>query len=135
VEKKLLVLDDDLDILKALSETFAIAGFTVVTAASGEKALEEVRKKYFPVMFVDLNLPGIDGVKFCKEVRKDNLLSSIFAMSGLGIAYGLEEIRKAGFDDYFIKPFNIKDLLKAAQYSFEKNERWEENKKDGRLSD
>ncbi|MEA2064629.1 MAG: response regulator [Gemmatimonadota bacterium] len=134
MEKKVLVLDDEKEIRHILKETFSLEGYTVVTAQSSEKALKAAKEENFPVMFVDLNLPGMDGVSFCREVKERNPINCIHAMSGFGIAFGLKEILDTGFDDYFIKPFAIKDLINAARYSFEKIARWESNKKTGHLS-
>lgn len=124
-EKKLLVVDDEVFILNMLKEVFSKAGYTVLTAENAEQALEILKKKSIMVMFLDLNLPGMSGVDLCKEIRRNNQIGVIYALTGYSNFYGLLECRSAGFDDFFVKPVKIELLLKVAEEAFEKLKRWE----------
>ena len=75
-------------------------------------------------MFFDLNLPEMDGIELCKEIKKDMPMSIIYAITGYTSLFELSNCREAGFEDYFKKPVNIKTLVKIAADSFEKLERW-----------
>ena len=78
-------------------------------------------------MFLDLNLPGMNGAKLCRQIRQDNPIACMHAVTGYPSDYELVNCRRAGFDDYFIKPVGLKLLLNAARDSFEKLERWKSN--------
>jgi CheY-like chemotaxis protein len=75
-------------------------------------------------MFLDIRLPGMSGVELCKKIRSKDQISIIHAFTGYSNIYGLLECRAAGFDDFFVKPVKLDVLLKAAQDSFERLERW-----------
>jgi len=124
-EKKILVVDDEVLILDLLREVFQSAGYTVLTAESGEEALKILQHESIMVMFLDIKLPGISGIELCKKIRVENQICIIHAMTGYNNIYGLLECRAAGFDDFFIKPVRMNLLKKAAQDAFDKLERWD----------
>ena len=66
------------------------------------------------VMFLDLKLPGTNGVELGREIRRQNPIASLFAVTGYVSLFELANCREAGFDDYFIKPAKLEDLLAAA---------------------
>jgi len=123
-EKKSLLVDDEVAILDVLKEIFTMHGYQIVTAGSAEKALEILSNESIMVMFLDLKLPGMSGIDLCRQIRKDNQIAIIHALTGYVNVFGLLECRTAGFDDYFIKPANTKILLEAAESAFKKIERW-----------
>ena len=120
----ILVVDDEKDIRNMLEQAFAGVGYSVSTAASGEKALEILEQESIQVLFLDLNLPGMDGMELCRRIRKDRPMSIIFAVTGYASLFELRDCREAGFDDYFTKPVNMEDLYQAAHHAFEKLNRW-----------
>jgi CheY-like chemotaxis protein len=75
-------------------------------------------------MFLDLKLPGMSGIDLCKQIRKENQIAIIHALTGYSNFFGLLECRSAGFDDFFTKPAGLPVLLKTAEHAFEKIERW-----------
>ncbi len=76
------------------------------------------------VMFLDLKLPDMNGIDLCKRIRRDNLVAVIYAITGYTNYYTLMDCRAAGFDDFFVKPVDMKTLLRATKDAFEKIERW-----------
>jgi DNA-binding response OmpR family regulator len=123
-EKKILIVDDEFSIRDMLTELFSLAGYAVRTAESAEDALNILKDNCIDIMFLDLDLPRMNGIDLCKKIRKSNQVCIIHAVTGYGGLYGLNECRSAGFDDFFIKPIGIEFLLKAAEEAFEKIERW-----------
>ncbi len=123
--KRILIVDDETAILDILKEIFVLSGYDVVTAVSAEKALEILRKDSVMVMFFDLKLPQMSGIDLCKEIRKTNKVAIIHALTGYVDNYGAQECRDAGFDDYFIKPVQVKSLVEAAESAFRRLERWD----------
>lgn len=124
VDKKILVIDDEEVIRELLNKIFTKAGYVVRLAESAEKALEILKTESIMIMFLDLNLVGANGVELCKQIRKDNYIGIIYALTGFTDLFSLIQCREAGFDDFFTKPATVEILLKAASEGFEKLERW-----------
>jgi len=125
--KKILVVDDEAMILEMMKTVFDNAGYEVFTAENAQTALKVLGPENIMVMFLDLSLPGMNGIELCKKIRKENQIAIIFAFTGYSNLFGLLECRAAGFDDFFEKPSDIKILLKAVQDAFEKLARWRTN--------
>ncbi len=123
-EKKILVVDDEEVIRDILEQAFSKAGYTVRSAESGEKALEILKDEKIQVMFLDLNMPEMNGVELCRKIRKDFPMAIIHAVTGYSSLFELSDCREAGFDDYFNKPVNLELLFKAARDAFDKLDRW-----------
>lgn len=123
-EKKILVVDDEKAIINLLTQAFSRVGYTVRSAQNAKEALELLQNEKINVMFFDLNMPEMDGIELCKEVKKDMPMSIIYAVTGYVSLFELADCREAGFEDYFKKPMNMKTLIKMANDAFEKLERW-----------
>ena len=123
-EKKILVVDDEKAIISLMDQAFSRSGFIVAQAESAEAAIEILKQEKILVLFIDLNLPKMDGLELCKRVKKDNPISIIHAVTGYSSLFELVDCIDAGFDDYFKKPVDIRILIKAATEAFEKIERW-----------
>lgn len=121
---KILVVDDEEAIREMLEEAFSRAGYQVRSTESAEAAVELLKDDKIHVMFLDLNLPGMNGVELCRQIRRDMPMAIIHAVTGYASLFELADCREAGFDDYFTKPVNLADLLKAAKDAFEKIDRW-----------
>lgn len=122
--KKILVVDDEVSVRNLFRDTFGSTGYDVRLAEGAETALELLKEEEIHVIFLDLKLFGMNGIELCKQIRKDNPIAIIFAMTGWAALYDIEECREAGFDDFFTKPTQIDMLLKAVDNAFEKLERW-----------
>jgi DNA-binding response OmpR family regulator len=129
-EKKILVVDDEVTILEVMKEFFEMEGYTVFTAQNAQEALKLLGEEAFMVMFLDLKLPDMSGIELCKRIRRDNFVAVIYAVTGYTNFYNLMDCRAAGFDDFFVKPVDMKILLKAAGDAFEKITRWQVEKYD-----
>ena len=117
-------MDDEVLIIDLLKTALSSAGYTVLTAGSAEEAMEILKRESVMVMFLDLNLPGMNGLDLCKKIRKKNTIGIIFAITGYSNFYGLLDCRTVGFDDFFIKPVKLDVLLKSVQEAFERLDRW-----------
>ena len=122
--RKILVVDDEEAIRNLFEQAFSRDAYKVRTAESAEEALELLKDEKIQVMFLDLNMPGMNGIDLCKEIRKDFPMAIIHAVTGYSSLFELADCREAGFDDYFTKPVNLTALQKAAKDAFEKLDRW-----------
>lgn len=124
MKDKILVVDDDEAVRYTLYEILDNAGYEVHCVDKAKEALEIFEKKDIHVFFIDLQLPGMNGVELCHEIRKSREMDFLCAMTGHSALYGLVQCRQAGFDDYFLKPFDIKNITNAAAYGVNKLKRW-----------
>lgn len=123
-ERKILVVDDEEGVANLFRQIFERDGYTVRIADSGEKALDLLENETIYVMFIDLNMPGMDGIELCREIKKNSSLTVLFAITGYSSLFELAECREAGFEDYFKKPVEISILREVVKAAFEKVERW-----------
>ena len=113
MRKKILVVDDDADLVELLSFNLKKAGFAIGTAFDGVEALKKARSIAPDLILLDVMLPELDGLAVCEILRRDSATASIpvimlTALTGeLGRLAGLE----AGADDYVTKPFSAKQLV------------------------
>lgn len=111
--ERVLVVDDEKDILELVRYNLAREGYHVTSVTSGEEALREVRGQVPDLVILDLMLPGVDGLDVCRQLRNDTRTAHtpIVMLTAKGeetdIVIGLE----LGADDYITKPFSPKVLL------------------------
>ena len=118
-KKKILIVDDQIEILNVFKKAFEKKGYTVHTAETSEGALEILKVENLKVMFLDLNLPGINGLDLCRKIRKDRSDAQIFAITGYASKYEFSDCHEAGFDGYFTKPVNLKLLYEITEKAFD----------------
>ncbi|HTZ18998.1 MAG TPA: response regulator [Dissulfurispiraceae bacterium] len=111
--KNILVIDDEADIVELVAYNLRKEGFTVETAHDGEEGLKMIDSKKYDLIFLDLMLPGVQGIELCKMVRNNPETSRvpIIMLTAKG-----EEIDKiigleVGADDYITKPFSTRELV------------------------
>ena len=107
--KKLLLVDDDRNLLDALAYNLRNAGYQVITALDGAAALEQARSESPDLVILDLMLPEVDGLVVCRSLRQESDMPILLltARSGeLDKIIGLE----TGADDYLTKPFSLGEL-------------------------
>ena len=122
--EQILIVEDDPEVLHIIEEVFVNDGFSVLTAKDGETALNLIDCHNCPVIFLDLQLPGISGIELCEVIRTKFPLVNIFAITGHHSLFELSHARMAGFDDYFFKPADMSILLKAARDACDRIHRW-----------
>lgn len=107
---RVLVCDDEVQILRALRVILRDAGYEAVTAATGEEALDRVAVKPPAAAILDLMLPGIDGVEVTKRLREWSEMP-IIVLSAVGEEEAKVRALAAGADDYVTKPFGPPELI------------------------
>lgn len=107
---KILVLEDQLDIANLIRINLEMLGFEVTHYAQGNRALMGLKENHFDLLVLDLNLPDIDGLTVCKNLRSCNNQIPILMLTArsdeLDRVIGLE----VGADDYLSKPFSVLEL-------------------------
>ena len=110
---KILLVDDELDILEFLSYNLEKEGFIVYTAKNGIEALKVAEKKTPHLIILDVMMPEMDGIAACEELRKMPSLNStlIAFLTARGEDYSQIAGFEAGADDYITKPIRPKVLI------------------------
>src|SRR5260221_5915308 len=106
----ILVVDDEKEIVRALSRSLSAHGYTVFIARSGEEAIEEVARHRPDLMLLDLMLPGISGLDVCRQVRTESSVP-ILVLSVKETEHDKVEALDLGADDYIQKPFGMNEVL------------------------
>src|SRR5947208_2771392 len=107
---RILVVDDEIEILRALQRSLTAHGYEVFTASTGEEALEAITHYRPDLMLLDLGLPGISGLEVCKRVRTQSNLP-IIVLSVKDAERDKVLALDLGADDYVSKPFGINEVL------------------------
>jgi two-component system, OmpR family, KDP operon response regulator KdpE len=107
---RILVVDDEIEIVRALQRSLTAHGFEVFVAHSGEEALEAVAHYRPDVMVLDLGLPGISGLEVCRAVRAQSNLP-IVVLSVKDTERDKVLALDLGADDYVSKPFGMNEVL------------------------
>jgi two-component system KDP operon response regulator KdpE len=105
-----LIVDDESAIRRALHNTLHGMGFEVDDAASGEAALDLVRDAEYDAVLMDINMPGMGGIRACRELRKSLPHLGILMLTVRDREEDKVTALDAGADDYITKPFNIREL-------------------------
>ena len=107
---KILIVDDESSIRRALHNTLHSMGFDVDDASDGESALQFVREEKYDAVLLDINMPGIGGIRACREMRKSLPSLGILMLTVRDSEEDKVAALDAGADDYITKPFNIREL-------------------------
>jgi len=128
--KKILVADDQADVLQLIAVRLKSSGFDVVTASDGQEVLLKVKEERPDLVVLDLMMPKLDGYKACRLLKFDSRYKKIpvLILSARSQPEDIKLAQKCGADDYMVKPFDppaflgkIKELLAAAESVGEKN--------------
>ena len=126
-DMRTLLLDESKGFLysRGKNPTIDILSKKLAALDSAEEALEIMGKEKFYVFFLDINLPGMDGMQLCRHIRQVQPFAYISAITGNFSMDQRNQYRDAGFDDYFLKPFKIADIIRATDHGFERLGRWQ----------
>ena len=113
MSKKVLVVDDEIEIVKAIEIRLIKEGFEVITALDGDEALKKARKEIPDLLILDLMLPKMDGCKVCRLLKFDQKYRDIPVIMLTARVEKQDRSlgMKMGADEYITKPFEWEDLL------------------------
>jgi DNA-binding response OmpR family regulator len=123
--RRALVVEDDPDIVELLAHYLSADGWTVDALADGRRALERARSGGYQLVILDLQLPGMDGLALCAELRREAATRDLPVV--MLTARGDEADRivglEMGADDYVVKPFSPKELVARVRALFRRLDR------------
>jgi two-component system KDP operon response regulator KdpE len=107
---RILVVDDDPQIRRAMRTTLTGRGYEVSDARTGEEGLEQMRAGSYDLVLLDLNMPGMGGIETCRQIRSASDVA-IVMLTVSNAEKDKVEALDAGADDYITKPFSTPELL------------------------
>jgi DNA-binding response OmpR family regulator len=108
---KVLIVEDDPDFAESLMIALGVRDCHVDIARTGEEAIRKFRSLCYDIAFMDIKLPGINGVESLTEIRSFCPSAKIVMMTGFSEATLLDTARKAGAIDILRKPFRLKEMF------------------------
>ena len=112
---KVLLVDDEPDFTDAISERLSSRGFSVEAASNGIEAVDKIDDKNYDVIFLDLAMPGIDGIETLKQIMAKNPDMQVYLLTGHATLQKGIEAMKFGAKDVLEKPIDIKALVERIQ--------------------
>jgi len=106
----ILVVDDEPQIRRVLRTTLTAEGYTIIEARDGAEALEKVRSERPDLILLDMNMPVLDGLQACREIRSGSEVP-IIMLTVRSAEKDKVRALDAGADDYVVKPFGMQELL------------------------
>ncbi len=113
MQKRILIVDDELFVRELLSDIFASDGFEVRTAASQTQAMGLVETEEFQAAVIDIRLPGVNGLELFHQIRRLNADISLIAMSGQACLETAIEALRISAHDFLLKPFRVAEIKKS----------------------
>lgn len=110
-KNKILLVDDEEIIVKAMKKNFEQEGYEVMTASCGEEAVEMNTSQQFDLIITDLSMPGMNGITVLAEAKKQNPDIGSIILTGYGDMTSAIEALRLGADDYLLKPCDTEELL------------------------
>jgi len=116
-EKKVLIVDDEPDIVETIKFVLETEGITCITSYDGEDALNKAKSKKPDLIILDVMLPKINGYKVCRLLKFDSKYKNIPILMVTARSQEEDKVigNETGADEYITKPFNIEELVEITK--------------------
>jgi two-component system, OmpR family, alkaline phosphatase synthesis response regulator PhoP len=113
MSKKILIIEDERDVVKLLRYNLEKEGFRVSSATDGSLALAEIRREEPDLVVLDLMLPGMDGLEICRQLRRHDKYAGLPILMLTARSEEADRVvgLELGADDYVTKPFSMRELV------------------------
>ena len=118
--EKLLIVDDEAMILEYCRSALLDAGYEVVTAGDGQRAVELARTETFALLVTDIKMPGMDGLSTFRAIRQVQPEIAGMIITGYGSLENAVQALQLGFGWFLTKPFTVDELVSAVNYALER---------------
>ena len=108
---RILIVDDEEDLVSTMAERLALRGFQVETATRATDALRHVSEEDFSVLILDVRMPGIGGLKLMAEIKRKQPDLPVILFTGHGSVADAERGLREGAFDYLMKPIDLDELI------------------------
>ena len=113
--KKLLIVDDEIEICDFLKSFFEDRDFRVAVANNGTQALEQMDSFHPEVVLLDIQMPGMDGLQTLKKIKEMHPKVKVIMVTAVETQEKIEEAMRLGADNYITKPLSLEYLEKDVQ--------------------
>lgn len=117
----ILIVDDDIELIKMLRSFFEIQQYTVITAGNGAEALKKAESDP-DLILLDINMPVVDGLEVCRRIRDKVTCPILFLTAKVEEQDRVNGLMSGG-DDYILKPFSLRELEARVQAHLKREER------------
>jgi len=133
--EKIVVIEDEADILEVIEYNLRREGFDVIASQSGEDGLEKIEKASPDLILLDLMLPEIDGIELCRRLKSDPLTATIpvIMVTAKGEESDVVLGLGVGADDYVTKPFSPKELIARVKAVLRRGQLRDDSDRKGRI--
>lgn len=125
----MLIVDDEDTVCRLLQRTAEAAGYTTVTAANGQEALEKIAQYSVGIIILDIKMPGMSGIELLKIIIADYPDIGVVMATAVVDTQTAVETMRLGADDYITKPFGQDDVRQALKRAVEKRNHRLENER------
>ena len=131
MHKKILVVDDDLNIQEMLNSGLSRYGYAITVSSSAIDALSLIEKSRFDLVIIDVMMPDIDGITLCKTIRNMDKSADIpiIILTALSDAETMNDALLFGAVDYIVKPFDLRALREKIDSAVNKSQARKKGKK------
>jgi DNA-binding NtrC family response regulator len=119
MKRRILIVEDDEIFLRPLQRTLEVAGYEVLTAPSGEDAVDLLKGDDVDLVLTDQRLPGMNGVELVRRVRAEHPDLAVVVMTAYGTIESAVEAMRLGAADYLVKPFEAAEVLMVVRHAIE----------------
>ena len=109
---RILIVDDEKNLLKTLKDSLSLEGYHVMTASNGRNALQILTMQSVDIVLTDVKMPGMSGFQLLKEVKRKWPETHVIVMTGYGSIQAAVESIQNGAANYILKPIHVEDLLR-----------------------
>lgn len=119
--KKILIVDDENEMVKLIELNLIDKGFDTITAFSGEEAIEKAALAKPDLVLLDVVLQDTDGFSVCAKLKKANPQTKVLIYTGKPDGVNVPKARQAGADDFAVKTADLSHVMKSIENIFENN--------------
>src|SRR4030042_57973 len=123
MKKRILIIEDELDLIKGLKLNLSDEGYDVDWAVNGVEGLRKAIEGAPDLIILDIMLPEMDGLEVCRKLRQKNINKPIIMLTAKGGEIDKVVGLEIGADDYMTKPFSIRELLARIKTQLRHSER------------
>ncbi len=120
--KAILIIEDDISILRGLKDNLSFEGYEILTSSDGQEGLQMAIDNQIDMLLLDIMLPGINGYNICQKLKKEKPDLPIIIISARGTEIDKVIGLDFGADDYITKPFSIPELLARIRAVFRRSQ-------------
>ena len=128
INEKILIADDDRNIVKILRDRLHKKGFTVIVAYDGKECLNILSKEFPSILLLDLKMPKMNGIEVLKEIKKENITITTIVLTAYSTIEKVVEAMKEGAHDFLPKPIDAAHLEIVLEKVIERNRLAEQSK-------